>query len=286
MLCSLVPFQSVPPGPQGWRPQRSGRTRAEGQQDGSQALGECKALGLAGDQGQGRSPSSTQAGAALTKVCHGYRGPGGSQWWRRCCCPRLTGFVHSWTDSSTGDPKMPSLEGPTWVREGWSNTSGRLLGPCCALSHGYPMPGGFSADSIWVCWLVGARVELSQHPHGAFPILLLSESPCPYATCWLPSRMRAQPVPVPQPRPTDCRCCGPTGSVPPARAPPTSPGSCGSRCCLPPTSPHTGWAMDVLRMPFWCGATWGAAQTPPKCLRCLEASLLPGSCCQSATGLH
>lgn len=36
---------------------------------------------------------------------------------------------------------------------------------------------------------------------------------------------------------THSHCCGLTGSIPPARAPPAFPGSCGSCCDLSPTSP-------------------------------------------------
>lgn len=137
MLCSLVPFQSVPPGPQGWRPPRSERTRAEGQQDGSQALvsaGPWSSLGTKGEQ----EPQQHPGRGCLHQGLPGHGGLGRLPWWESCCCLRLTDmmqegcsashhvwFVHSWTDGSPGDPRMPSHEGPTWVRKGQSSTSGR-----------------------------------------------------------------------------------------------------------------------------------------------------------------
>lgn len=109
-------------------------------------------------------------------------------------------------------------------------------------------------------------MELSQRPHGAFPTLLLSSSPCLNATCWPPSRTRAQPVPVPQPRPTDCHCCGPTNRTCP---------SCSCTPCFPrlpwllpwpaPTSPLAGWAMGVLQTlswQLWCNL--GSSTDTPK----------------------
>ena len=145
----------------------------------------------------------------------------------------------------------PRLGDSTGVREGQRSTSERLLASCCTLGLGSPVPGGFVTDSIWVCWPVGARVEVSHHPHGAFSTLFLSTSPLsvrPRAGCLSGQEPGLRLFLGPNQRALQSRCCGPKRMLSFLLVHPTaSPGSpwLPPVACLPPL-PRAGRAMDAL----------------------------------------
>lgn len=132
-------------------------------------------------------------------------------------------------------------------------------------------------------------MELSHHPHGAFPTLFLSTSP-------LSVRPRAGCLSGQEPS----MSLGPAGAavsllwtkkdaLPSACAPHHFPQlPMAPACGLLPTSPRTGcgcarWVPAPLLAEAWCNP--GEQQRHPKSgLRSLETFLLPGSCCQYTVG--
>lgn len=136
------------------------------------------------------------------------------------------------------------------------------------------MPGGFITDSVWVCWPVGARVEVSCHPHGAFPTSFLSTSPLsiwPRAGCLSGQEPSLRLFLGPNQQTLQSHCCGPKRMLSLLLVHPTaSPGSLRLPpvACLP-TSPCTGRATGALAgCPLRCwqkrGVTWRSGRDTPK----------------------
>lgn len=136
------------------------------------------------------------------------------------------------------------------------------------------MPGGFITNSIWVCWPVGARVEMSRHPHRAFPTLFLSTSPLsvwPCAGCLSGQEPSLRLLLGPNQQTLQSCCCGPKRMLSLLLVHPTaSPGSpwLPPVACLPPLPTLAGLQMHSLGAHSVTGRSvvqsGRAAETPQK----------------------